>query len=63
MAMKFVSPPGMKPLDMDTQVSIAQGGSIAFISNQIAVDGQGKVVGAGDIQAQAVQEFENLKLG
>ena len=62
MAMKFVSPP-MKPPGMDTQVSIAQGGSIAFISGQIAVDGQGKVVGAGDIQAQAVQEFENLKLG
>ena len=28
----------------------------------MSVDGQGKVVGAGDIQAQAVQVFENLKL-
>ena len=64
MAKKFVNPPGMKPLGMDTQGTVvAQGGSIAFISGQVAVDGQCKVVGAGDIQAQAVQEFENLKLG
>ena len=63
MAMKFVSPPGMNPLGMYTQVTVAQGGSIAFISGQVVVDGRGKVVGAGDIQAQAVQGFENLKLG
>ena len=47
---------------MYTQVTVVQGGSIAFISGQVAVDSQGKVVGAGDIQAQAVQVFENLKL-
>ena len=62
MTKKFVNPPGMKPLGMYTQVTVAQGGSIAFISGQVAVDSQGKVVGAGDIQAQAVQVFENLKL-
>ncbi len=62
MPKKFVNPPGMKPLGMYTQVTIAQGGSIAFISGQVSVDAQGKVVGAGDIHAQAVQVFENLKL-
>ena len=62
MAKKFVNPPGMKPLGMYTQVTVAQGGSLAFISGQVAIDSQGKVVGAGDIQAQAVQVFENLKL-
>jgi enamine deaminase RidA (YjgF/YER057c/UK114 family) len=62
MAKKFINPPGMKPLGMYTQVTVAQGGSIAFISGQVAVDSQGKVVGDGDIQAQAVQVFENLKL-
>ena len=56
MAKKFVNPTGMKPLGMYTQVTVAQGGSIAFISGQVAV------VGSGDIQAQAVQVFENLKL-
>ena len=62
MARKFINPPGMKPLGMYTQVTVAQGGSIAFISGQVSVDGDGKVVGAGDIQAQAVKVFENLKL-
>ena len=62
MAKQFVNPPGMKALGKYTQVTLAQGGSIAFISGQIAVDSEGRVVGAGDIQAQAVQVFENLKL-
>ena len=62
MPKKFINPAGMKPLGMYTQVTVAQGGSTAFISGQVSVDGNGKVVGAGDIQAQAVQVFENLKL-
>jgi len=62
MTKKFVNPPGLKPLGMYSQVTVVQGGSIAFISGQVSKDGQGKVVGAGDIQSQAVQVFENLKL-
>jgi enamine deaminase RidA (YjgF/YER057c/UK114 family) len=62
MTKKFINPPGMKAMGMYTHVTVAQGGSIAFISGQVAVDGNGKVVGADDIQAQAVQVFENLKL-
>ncbi len=62
MPKKFVNPPGMKPLGMYTQVTVAQGGSIAFISGQVSADSDGKVVGDGDIEAQAVQVFENLKL-
>jgi enamine deaminase RidA (YjgF/YER057c/UK114 family) len=62
MAKRFVNPPGMKPLGMYSQVTVATGGSLAFISGQVAVDAQGKVVGEGDIEAQAVQVFENLKL-
>lgn len=30
MAMKFVNLPAMKPLGMHTQVTVAQGGSMAF---------------------------------
>ena len=62
MTKKFVNPPNLKPLGMYSQVTIATGGSLAFISGQVAVDAQGKIVGAGDIQAQAVRVFENLKL-
>jgi len=61
MAKKFVNPPGLKPLGMYTQATVVQGGSIAFISGQVSVDAQAKVVGAGNMQAQAVQVFENLK--
>lgn len=62
MSKQFVNPAGMKPLGMYTQVTVAQGGGLAFVSGQVSVDAQGKVVGAGDIEAQAVQVFENLKL-
>jgi enamine deaminase RidA (YjgF/YER057c/UK114 family) len=62
MAKKFINPPGLKPLGMYTQATVVQGGSIAFISGQVSVDGQGKVVGPGDIGAQAVQVFKNLEL-
>ena len=36
-------------------------GKTVYISGQIAFDKDGKVVGAGDFRAQAVQVFENLK--
>ncbi len=62
MTKKFINPPGLKPLGMYSQVTVVQGGGIAFISGQVSMDEQGKVVGAGNIQAQAVQVFENLKL-
>lgn len=61
MPKKFVNPPAMKPLGMYSTVTVAQGGSIAFISGQVSADSSGKIVGAGDIEAQAVQVFENLK--
>ncbi len=62
MSKKFINPPGLKALGMYSNVTCAKGGTIAFVSGQVSVDGEGKVVGAGDIQAQAVQVFENLKL-
>ena len=62
MAKKFINPPGLKALGMYSNVTSASGGTIAFVSGQVSVDSEGKVVGVGDIQAQAVQVFENLKL-
>ena len=40
---------------------IAEAGKLMFISGQVAFDEQGKVVGAGDIVAQATKIFENLQ--
>ena len=59
---KFVNPPGLKPLGMYSQVAAARGGTLVFISGQVAVDAEGRIVGKGDIETQAVQVFENLKL-
>jgi enamine deaminase RidA (YjgF/YER057c/UK114 family) len=59
---RFVNPPGLKPLGMYSNVACARGGTVVFISGQVAVDSQGNIVGKGDIESQAVQVFENLKL-
>jgi len=37
------------------------GGSLIMVSGQVAWDAAGRVVGKGDIQAQARQAFENLR--
>jgi 2-iminobutanoate/2-iminopropanoate deaminase len=37
------------------------GATLLFISGVVALDGQGRVVGKGDIQAQTKQVLENLK--
>lgn len=37
-------------------------GNMLCISGQVARDGAGRMVGAGDIAAQATQVFENLKM-
>lgn len=37
-------------------------GPLLFVSGQIAVGKDGKIVGPGDLRAQAVQVFENIRL-
>jgi enamine deaminase RidA (YjgF/YER057c/UK114 family) len=44
-----------------THVTVPALGPLAFISGQIALDRQGNVVGAGDLRAQTIQVFENLR--
>ena len=39
----------------------AKAGGLVFVAGQIAQDVEGALVGKGDIEAQAVQIFENLK--
>jgi 2-iminobutanoate/2-iminopropanoate deaminase len=39
----------------------AKSGGLVFTAGQVAQDAEGAVVGKGDIEAQAVQVFENLK--
>ncbi len=39
----------------------AKAGGLVFVAGQVAQDAEGVLVGRGDIEAQAVQVFENLK--
>ena len=58
---RFVNPPGLTPLGMYSNTACGRG-TMVFIAGQVAVDAQGKIVGRGDYEAQALQVFENLKL-
>ena len=44
-----------------SQVATVTGGSLVFISGQVALDKSGNVVGKDDFRAQVQQVFENLK--
>lgn len=39
----------------------AKAGGLVFVAGQVAQDAEGVLVGRGDIEAQTVQVFENLK--
>jgi len=58
---QFIQPPGMYSHAGYTQVVAAQGGTLIFLSGQVAYDVQGQIVGAHDLRAQARRCFENLK--
>jgi 2-iminobutanoate/2-iminopropanoate deaminase len=45
-----------------SQVARVTGGTIVFISGQVALDKSGNVVGKDDVRAQVQQIFENLKV-
>jgi len=58
---RIVNPRGLaKPLGSYSHVARAQAGELLFIAGQVAVDARGKLVGAGDFEAQARQVFKNL---
>jgi enamine deaminase RidA (YjgF/YER057c/UK114 family) len=58
---KFVKPEGSSPANGYSHVVVTQPGSLVFIAGQVANDATGKLVGKGDLRAQTVQVFENLK--
>ena len=62
MSKKFIHPPGLKPFGLYTPVTVVEGGRTAYIAGQLAADSDGNVVGPGDVEAQTVKVFENLKV-
>jgi enamine deaminase RidA (YjgF/YER057c/UK114 family) len=65
MEKKFIHPEKLANFPkLFTQVVTVQSGETktVYISGQVAIDREGKVVGKGDLGAQAAQVFENLSL-
>lgn len=62
MSIERIQPTGLRRPPTYTPVVRAVGGATVYISGQISVDVDGRVVGAGDFAEQARQVFENLRL-
>lgn len=63
MEKKFINPPTLlQPRGYTHVVTVDGGGKMIFVSGQVAVDKEGKLIGAGDLKAQVRQAAENLKL-
>ena len=58
---QFLNPPGLAQFKTFSHVATARGGKTVYISGQVSWNEKGEVVHAGDLKAQAVQVFENLK--
>lgn len=58
---RFSRPASMPPAAGYSHVAEVTGGKTIYISGQIALDRDGKLVGEGDMRAQTQQVFANLK--
>jgi enamine deaminase RidA (YjgF/YER057c/UK114 family) len=61
MKIEFLNPPTLCPTTGWTHVVTASTGRTIHVSGQVSVNERGEVVGKGDLRAQTVQTFENLK--
>jgi enamine deaminase RidA (YjgF/YER057c/UK114 family) len=60
MTLEGINPEGLKTPETYTHVVSATGTRIVFVAGQVSEDGQGDLVGEGDIAVQARQAFDNL---
>jgi len=62
MTIERINPDGLFKLDAFTQIVTAPAaGRIAYIAGQAGFDAEFNLVGAGDLHAQTVQAFKNLR--
>ena len=62
MRIERINPDGLFVLDAFTQVVTTEGpAKMAYIAGQGAFDAKFKLIGAGDLHAQTVQAFRNLR--
>ena len=55
-----INPAGLATPQTYTQVVVATGSRLVFVAGQVAEDGQGNLVGLGDLAVQARQAFDNV---
>lgn len=60
MTLECINPTGLPIPETYTQVVVAKGTRLVFVSGQEPEDAHGKLVGRGDLAAQARQVFANL---
>ncbi len=60
MAKQIINPPQM-PAPRGYSYAVKKSGTPVFISGQVAIDGQGQIVGENDAEAQVEQVFRNLR--
>ena len=61
MSKELFSPPTLAKTTNYSHVAKVTGGTLVYISGQVPEDVEGKLVGEGDLEAQAEQVFKNLK--
>jgi enamine deaminase RidA (YjgF/YER057c/UK114 family) len=61
MQTQFLNPSTLCPTFGWTHVVSMNGGKTIYVSGQVSVNERGEVVGKGDLRAQTVQTFENIK--
>jgi len=61
MSIERINPAGLSQPPTYTHVVRATGGSTVYISGQVPVDADGRLVGGSDLEAQARQVFANLR--
>jgi enamine deaminase RidA (YjgF/YER057c/UK114 family) len=54
---------GARPLDGKRAIGIASGSRLVFLAGQVAQDGDGQLVGPGDLAAQVEQAMLNVAAG
>jgi enamine deaminase RidA (YjgF/YER057c/UK114 family) len=58
--LEALNPDDLSHPETYTQVMVARGSRLVFVAGQVADDGQGNLVGAGDLEAQSRQAFANV---
>jgi enamine deaminase RidA (YjgF/YER057c/UK114 family) len=60
--LEFRNPPGLFQPSTFSQLATIAHGKLVLISGQTARDAQSNLVGKGDLRAQTIQVFENIKV-